>query len=1456
MTLKHQTLYITDPNDNILAVLDNKYSSSCPYMEPEFTEKLNGEITFEFQIPADHPDAEHVKEENTVKFWDENDVFQEFVIKEVDDEHGDGIVKTVICEHSIGETLDNIVKDKRPSNTDAGTALDGFLADTIGNTPRWIKGQIDALGNATPSNVYYEPLRSGILKLLEAYQAEQRFRVVPNENTIGSRYIDLLVRRGSDTGRRFEYTRDIVSIKRTVNTFDLKTAMIGRGKGEESGDGYGRRIDFSDVSWSVANGDPADKPLGQNWIGDPEALDQFGRNNGTVHRVGLFEDMDEEDPAVLLRKTWEYLQTVNKPRVTYEVKAIDLGTMLGIDHEKIQLGDTVVVIDREFKPAIMIEARIIELKRVKGKPEATEIVLGNFIPLFSDDSNRLDNIEKTINDNRGGWDTATNPIVDADFPDTKPPTPTNFNADGLFKSIVLKWDYNATSYISAYEIYASQVSGFTPDISNRVWRGKAGGYVHNAGTNQTWYFKIRAINTHETPSDMSAQISAKTIQVAEADIAPYTITNNLIAENANIDWAKIGNIEVTDAHVTGQLSANKVTIGAGTAFDSGYDPSTKETPTGAQEKADASAKSYTDGVRDDLNLTAPLPTEVKLDNNGVTAGSADLTKYARMDYRGLYVKGGAIQIDGGLAETNIASASKWNSKETPEGAQAKVDAVKIGGTNLIDNSKGDKLTGWRTWGDNRISVETVYDKQWIYSKKGVSTSQVGAHTPEFDLKAGVNYIVGFDIKSYYNSGYDLNYLYLRSYETGTVQTIKKLSSVDMRSGFVGDISGKNGLRVWFPVSHDVDVKKAVILIAITGVVDDAGFLLKEVMIEEGTKPTTWSYSPKETEQIIATAETNAKGYVDDRFRMEVTPSVYVDRNIIPTDIPVGGIFTGGFIKNASVGATVNPGEILIKGGSFVHPVTKAVIAIPDGTEVQTQFESGRTGGALQGFIVYVGSDWSRFSSHANTSGVASDKFVFAYKSGSTWYYDGNNGYYTFTPNSNDAIVARVDGATQIDKLIPYYTARNGVYMDENGLYAGTIRFDQAVGGTAMLGGTNNENGRLIVMDSQGDTVADLNAEDGGFHQLYVGTLTSPSVYNVNSDNKTFGVTGNVEGVLQGLERLNNATVTIRFDADISEDIEISNFLGNGSIKIDLNGYKLNGSVYIVGNSPQFINIANGTINSKDPNKIVQVDRCTYVRMDNVKMYGNNASQRGVYVHGGSSAYFENCEIYDTVDSAFAVATTGDMAVRNCKGDGGNIGVHAFYGGYAYVTGTIPGGTSAIQEYSGEVSGSYTVDYGSATPPPPPETTKTWTSVSADNWGTMYGWANEGVPKQGDWGYGTRTGYWYFPSDMVTTLTGKTIKSMKLYLKRKSEGGYSSDVPIKVSWHEDQTKPAGTPDTNLTSETTTVNLSWGESATIALPTSFFNNFQTGQAKGVGVYNGSGKSNYAILEATAKLTVTYS
>lgn len=404
---------------------------------------------------------------------------------------------------------------------------------------------------------------------------------------------------------------------------------------------------------------------------------------------------------------------------------------------------------------------------------------------------------------------------------------------------------------------------------------------------------------------------------------------------------------------------------------------------------------------------------------------------------------------------------------------------------------------------------------------------------------------------------------------------------------------------------------------------------------------------------------------------------------------------------------------------------------------------------------------------------------------------------------------------------------------------------------------------VVKTDSNGDTIISF-ATDGtaGFDSINVGTINSPSIYNVNDDDLSYSVSSNLNDTLNQIPPLNNGNCTITLTADISENIDISNFIGDGTIEINLNGHTLNGYVYVHGCSSQYIWIHGGTINAPNngpSSACCEVDRCSYVRIDSVKVYGNSSPTYGFYVHSGSTMYCGTCEIYN-VKEAISAATGGTAIVDNCKGLGTSDGLHAFYGGQIKTFGSQPGGTTSnAVGSSGEVwpSGGTTVNLGSATPPTPPATTTQWKSTGANDWSSIYSsWQNDS-PRQGTWGYGQRTGYWFFGSSPSSAVTGKTISSMRVKVTRASSGGYSSAVGIVIRSHNYSSVPSGAPsDTNLSSYSTTVNLAWGQSAWVSLPSSFFADFAAGTAKGIGIYTTSTSgTSYAVMSSSAILEITY-
>ncbi|MEF2293150.1 phage tail spike protein [Virgibacillus dokdonensis] len=503
-----EKIYIFDKYDNLLAITDN-------YIKAEFEETVEMPVSFLINYPASDSDAEYLVGGNQVAFRDLKGDFRLFTIREVDDRDGEATEKIVNCMPGIQELADVMVEERRPQDKDAAYVL-GLILENA----RWQVGNVADLGkNAT--SFYFKSVYECLGELTDIWGGEIVDRVEIKGNKIAGRYVDIVHRKGSDTGKRFEIDKDIKNITRTVLYYP-KTALYGKGKSlQTENEGYTRKITFRDVVWSKKKGDPVDKPKGQEWVGDPDALESHGIPNHQtgkmMHRFGLFEDSEEEDPEKLLAKTWQAVQGEKDPKAQYEMDIITFYGIAGYEHEQVFLGDTGIARDKDIKPMVLVEARIMSWKYDIGNPEDGSLVLGNILDLDPDDSD-IDWVIDKVKDKEGNWDAGGGPITDDKFPDVKPDVPKNVRAEGLFKKIMLSWTFESTYAIAAYEVFASQTNGFAPDPTNLVFRGKVGGYNFDADTDEKWYFRVRAVNTHGTASEYSEQVSASTVQLDLPDI--------------------------------------------------------------------------------------------------------------------------------------------------------------------------------------------------------------------------------------------------------------------------------------------------------------------------------------------------------------------------------------------------------------------------------------------------------------------------------------------------------------------------------------------------------------------------------------------------------------------------------------------------------------------------------------------------------------------------------------------------------------------------------------------------------------------------------------------------------------------------------------------------------------------------------------------------------------------------
>ncbi|MFS0749520.1 phage tail protein [Oceanobacillus sp. 1P07AA] len=626
--MERANVYIFDDEDKLIHVSD-EYVDDESILEEDIDNDSNN-LTVVFPYTADACD--YIEGENQIVVKDLRGVYRLWTIKEFEDVNGDeGKLKMAICMPSYVELNDAWVYERRPQDMPISDVLDVVLDGT-----RFERGRTGDYGTRSTS-LYYQSVMESLKHIRSVWGGEYIDRVEFDDHGITGRFIDW-ERRGVNNGKRFEIDKDIQSIRRTVLHYP-KTALIGRGGSVEVGEGNSRKITFEDVEWNVLNGDPVNKPKGQKYVGDPEALESYGikTKEGKIHRIGIYDNDNITNPEELLQVTWENVQNNSKPQVKYEMSVRTFYGIADYEHEQVYLGDTGYIIDEEMRPALTVQSRIIKVSYSIGNPSVGDITVGNFLRIKGDES-KLDWVISKVTENSGSWDSGG--IIDDDsFPNVKPPAPDNLQATGLFSSIMLKWDYDPSVYIAEYRVYGSTNANFVPsDSDNFLYATKSGGYAHDAEVNEQWYFVVCTVNTHGQRSDFSQMVMAQTKKIdGNTEVSEQTITKELLAQQAMIDEVHLNNAIITDAHINGRLTANVLMIGDGALYDDGYDPS---------DKAD---KTYVDNAINNLDFEGAdnLLSDTKFERFAID-GNEDQWRFAifgtATDVQGYQQRGGAIGI--------------------------------------------------------------------------------------------------------------------------------------------------------------------------------------------------------------------------------------------------------------------------------------------------------------------------------------------------------------------------------------------------------------------------------------------------------------------------------------------------------------------------------------------------------------------------------------------------------------------------------------------------------------------------------------------------------------------------------------------------------------------------------------------------------------------------------------------
>lgn len=702
-------LFILNKNYEVVESLNDRGNMAVitPYFDDEYLQYLaTGAETFTFSTLGDSIQSQHIVVGNFIAFRHKNE-YKLFNIINVDEEHTDTFIKNVYCEMASIELINDIVRPMKFSGT-----VKNFINNILSETS-WQLGKLDmSLIDVIDLDLKdYKSVYSLLQEhIVESFGAEISYRVKIEHNKIVGKYIDVYAQRGKDRGLRFAYTKNLTSIKRTIDTSNIVTALIGIGNSN---------ITFKDL-------DLPDKPAGQDFIVSESAYRLWNANG---HHIMGTHKVDTDSPQELLKLTRKALEERSVPQTKYEMKVELLG-------EEVEIGDTVKIVDHGFNPPIYLEGRVNQLKVSYTDPTKNECVLANFKEIGTNISAELKELAGYVDSKfpiNGSTDIIEGTVGKEQISKTYT---TEIIADAVYASLLETEELIANKAsiedLKATNAQIENLKAKDAEIQNAI--------IENADITFAQINQLKA-DVGEIDTLLAGNLTSENIQagsITSNELATGTITagSGIIAEGAigsaeisNIDAGKIsaGKIDTSKVEVAGtnnhlRLKGNRIQVFQGIG-------------TSAVERVSMGDVNG-DGSIYGLRVRGADGQTILLDENGVTnegLTNGSITNEKISD---------DANIDGAKLNINsVVSKINEDGTETIQGTKIEVD-----GTTL--NTKLSTITNKQTEDSERITqaqsqisantnaIKLKVDSQTYQTDKTNMTTQMNKNTSEISAMKG------------------------------------------------------------------------------------------------------------------------------------------------------------------------------------------------------------------------------------------------------------------------------------------------------------------------------------------------------------------------------------------------------------------------------------------------------------------------------------------------------------------------------------------------------------------------------------------------------------------------------------------------------------------------------------------------------------------------------------------------
>ncbi|UOB80783.1 tail fiber domain-containing protein [Bacillus sp. ZJS3] len=811
-----------------LHVVDFKTEQIVASIQPKdyWDDKRHWEIknnidTLEFRVFDNTRHSSTLMQQNLVLKEVRDGRIVPYVITEIEKNSDDRSVMAYASGEWIQLAKAGIIPPQKLEGKTVIEMMDIALAGT-----KWKKGNLEyASFRSMTIDEFIDPL-SFLKKIASLFELEIQYRAEVVGSQIVGRYIDMVKKRGRETGKEITLGKDLLGIKRIENSQNICTALLGFVKKEG-----GEFVTITEINGGVP------------YLVDSDAFQRW--NEKGQHKFGFYspetenEDMDSKRLMTLMNT--ELKKRVNSS-IFYEVEAQSIGRVFGLNHELINDGDTIRIKDTGFTPKLYLEARAIAGDESYKNPLQDKYVFGDYheivdpneelrkiynriLSSLGNKQEMIDQLDKLVNEAN---ETANNAKKESEAAKTLAEKVQENIKNNTVEIIESK--YPPTTGLKDRKTLWLDISNGKPGIL-KLWKdGIWDPVVPDVESVKKETLEQVNQDIESTKSELNQKV--QTVESKAQEIAGQIV-----------DVQKQVNNKVDQTWIDSQLKdkADKTGVYTKDEIKDGF----------------IGKQVYETDKQGNVQKFRDINTSIGQTNEALTQ-KAEKTELKKTNE-------GLSQLE---QKTNEIKTTADGTKQILTDLKTQVDNINIGVRNLIDGTEFTNANGWSRWGNygavsviNEVTlsslptpyslkIETVVDEKLQVIPNGTPFG-VQSNGHKFKVKKGQDYTVSFNVATS-ELGWVLDYIYVMYSTEGGNQRIPNINTLDFPIVVkINDRQNNNYYKVSFTFKADRDDDQAYLLIGgntkrtLDGANGYAWIRINALKVEEGNVPTTWTLAPED-----------------------------------------------------------------------------------------------------------------------------------------------------------------------------------------------------------------------------------------------------------------------------------------------------------------------------------------------------------------------------------------------------------------------------------------------------------------------------------------------------------------------------------------------------------------------------------------------------------------------------------